>query len=66
MAPGQLAFNLRLVLCLVTLLQVGRLERTRADILLALIQDPPTTAGKLMGLRDLMPGVNISLLVSRW
>lgn len=46
--------------------QVGKLARTRADILLKLTSDLPATTEKLLGLRDLFPGVNVSLLVSRW
>lgn len=46
--------------------QVGKLARTRADILLKLTTDLPATTRKLLGLRELFPGVNVSLLVSRW
>ncbi|KAF5840096.1 hypothetical protein DUNSADRAFT_17831 [Dunaliella salina] len=45
---------------------VGKLTRTRADILLKLTSDLPATTAKLLGLRDLFPGINVSLLVSRW
>ena len=46
--------------------QVGKLARTRADILLKLTSDLPATTHKLLGLRDLFPGINVSMLVSRW
>jgi len=47
-------------------MQVGKLTRTRADILLKLTSDLPATTNKLLGLRDLFPDINVSLLVSRW
>jgi len=45
---------------------VARMDRTRADILLAMVSDTSATMSKLMAMRDLLPGVNVSLLVSRW
>ncbi|KAL6764794.1 hypothetical protein V8C86DRAFT_2470316 [Haematococcus lacustris] len=44
---------------------VSKLERMRVDLLHPLLHDLRATARKLMGLKDLLPGVNISLLVSR-
>lgn len=51
---------------LVVEMQVGKLSRMRSDILINLTADVPHTTHKLLGLRDLFPGVNVSLLVSRW
>lgn len=45
---------------------VGKLERTRADILYSLLSNMPAVAMKLLAYKDLLPGVNVSLLASRY
>lgn len=44
---------------------VNRMECTRADILLSMLQNTAGTVSMLMAMRELLPGVNVSLLVSR-
>lgn len=45
---------------------VGKLEQTRADVLHNLITDLPRVAVKLMALKDMFPGINVSELVARY
>jgi hypothetical protein len=47
-------------------MQVNRIQVTRADILYELTKDLGATTKMLLALRELLPGINISLLASRW
>eukprot|EP00798_Chlamydomonas_sp_ICE-L_P025765 gene25765-11428_t len=42
------------------------MSMTRADIIMRMLENTPELTKKLMEMRDLLPGVNISLLVSRF
>ncbi len=42
-----------------------RLECTRADILMPLLQDLPGLTAQLIGIRECLPGVNVSALAAK-
>ncbi|GAX85448.1 hypothetical protein CEUSTIGMA_g12864.t1 [Chlamydomonas eustigma] len=44
----------------------NKLERMRVDILYSLLQDLEGVSSKLLLLRELMPGVNVSQFVTKW